>query len=811
MSNFFHELAVHLPLGLAVVTVLLAIGSLALAIAPWPVVRQRIAELTLCATLGWLVLALAPLPRLFSWNVHPQPQRSSVLELAIETEPNAVGGAAAPGGKMATESSATAAPHSASALPSDGNQLIAAPDADLLRRIELLAKSSDDATHRADIGPSPVSQIELILERCATGYLITVSAGALWLLIGHALLLLERRRAMAAPAWLARLLDRACRECGASRPCLLVSKRCSRPISWGLFRPVILLPEKICQPDNEPQLRAILLHELGHVCRRDAWGNVPVELAFPLLLVHPLYWWLRGQARLAAELLADDWAAERTGKEAYVTELVALARSAVARPVSVLPATSIFSSSSQFYRRMHMLLAREKPLTKRMSPLGRYGMWGLLLTAVAGAAALVGSGPAIGQQATPSALPAATPNIDASAAETARLLDEIQAMQRRLKELQSSEQQRAEVDRDRLVAEVMKLRKQVEQLQAQTQAERANGLYKANVFPTPAGPETRYRVVEAKDGDKWISTYVLVPGQGEPKLVERRALTDTAKPNAPTATEARPDPAPGQVPRAIAEWKIDANTLEPPQAVGNVVIARATRPGDFVYRATPPGAEASAEAWTSSRIDLLALANSYADAQTAVELATAKIADELTAAKIAETSQQHYDAHERQALRVELDMAKRKEQMIRRIVELAANHAKQEYEQLAKLHGAGAVSGEALEEARLRMEILQQILGPSANQPQSKSETPDPRKGENVRLNEAVLELTNVLDGKRVEVQLDKGKQPPGGSSGEVSAVEVAPQPNLPGSQAPNPGSIGPQTPNLPLQPVTKPTETPRQ
>ena len=55
-------------------------------------------------------------------------------------------------------------------------------------------------------------------------------------------------------------------------------------------------------------------------------GNLLFELAFPLLFFHPLYWWLRAEVRMAAELVADDWAAGQTGKEVYVAELVALAR-----------------------------------------------------------------------------------------------------------------------------------------------------------------------------------------------------------------------------------------------------------------------------------------------------------------------------------------------------------------------------------------------------------------------------------------------------------------------------------------------------
>ena len=101
---------------------------------------------------------------------------------------------------------------------------------------------------------------------------------------------------------LARLTD------GTSLPAsvrVLTRARCSRPMSWGVFQPTIVLPESLCRRENGTQLRMLLLHELAHVMRHDAWGNAMLNLALPVLYLHPLYWWLRGRVRMAAELIAD--------------------------------------------------------------------------------------------------------------------------------------------------------------------------------------------------------------------------------------------------------------------------------------------------------------------------------------------------------------------------------------------------------------------------------------------------------------------------------------------------------------------------
>jgi protein involved in polysaccharide export with SLBB domain len=130
-------------------------------------------------------------------------------------------------------------------------------------------------------------------------------------------------------------------------------------------------------------------------------------LALPVLYFHPLYWWLRRSASLARELVADDWAARADGKEAYVTELVAMARTRMAGVAGPIGAIGILQNRSHFYRRMRMLLQRQDPLATRCSNPCRAALATLTVIAVMGMAAMVGVRPARGQTAPPAAPPAA--------------------------------------------------------------------------------------------------------------------------------------------------------------------------------------------------------------------------------------------------------------------------------------------------------------------------------------------------------------------------------------------------------------------
>ncbi len=422
LTDFAAGLTPHLPLALAVVSLLLAIGGVALVFVRSPAHRQRVGELTLAAALGWLVLAAIPLPRwlpvagdanhsdviahedkgalahAIRHNVDesaPQFIRHGSVTLDPATEP----------GSSAPEVSPIDV--SAAELNSDtSSSVAAAPHVVELTAVDSKAYDSNSAAARG--APSSISSAPKANESEHGGtnrwvravsfaYLMGVALAGFWLLLGHALLLRERFTAAAPPAWLYRLLHNSVSRWEGRLPRLIVSRRSSRPLSWGVWQPIICLPERICHTANRDQLRTILLHELGHIHRCDARGNLLFELAFPLLFFHPLYWWLRSQVRMAAELVADDWAAGQTGKETYVAQLVALARGSGRRRL-LMAGTGLFSSPSQFYRRMQMLLARENPLVTRPSKLWRITSATGLVIAIAITAALAGNRPAAGQQ-----------------------------------------------------------------------------------------------------------------------------------------------------------------------------------------------------------------------------------------------------------------------------------------------------------------------------------------------------------------------------------------------------------------------------
>jgi beta-lactamase regulating signal transducer with metallopeptidase domain len=202
-----------------------------------------------------------------------------------------------------------------------------------------------------------------------------------WVVLGWLLLFRLTRLAISPHGWLRDLYSSLSSE---PLPRLQVSSKCRRAFSCGWWRPTIVLPLECCEESRTEQLRQILLHELARLQQRDQRGRVLFNLALPLLYVHPLYWWIRSRTYLAAELVADDWAAGHSSTTAYAGELIALVKEQGRRGMAHVGTVGIFSSPTQFYRRMEMLVRRQTPL---MTTCTR--RWRLLTTLTAAVAVIL--------------------------------------------------------------------------------------------------------------------------------------------------------------------------------------------------------------------------------------------------------------------------------------------------------------------------------------------------------------------------------------------------------------------------------------
>ncbi|MDA7866071.1 M56 family metallopeptidase [Akkermansiaceae bacterium] len=125
-------------------------------------------------------------------------------------------------------------------------------------------------------------------------------------------------------------------ELGISRRVdLRIHPRLTSPVVSGLIRPRIYLPES--STDWSPQtLKMALLHELGHVQRRDLWMATLAHIVCVLHWFNPAVWWLRRTFLSQCEYACDAHLVEKgTDPRIYANALCDVAQSASAPPLSL--------------------------------------------------------------------------------------------------------------------------------------------------------------------------------------------------------------------------------------------------------------------------------------------------------------------------------------------------------------------------------------------------------------------------------------------------------------------------------------------
>ncbi|MEM1114988.1 MAG: M56 family metallopeptidase [Bacteroidota bacterium] len=108
---------------------------------------------------------------------------------------------------------------------------------------------------------------------------------------------------------------------------LLRSDRLDVPIAWGYGRPAVVLPASADGWTTERR-EAVLLHEMAHLRRHDAWTQVLAQAAVALHWANPLAW--AGYRRFldAREQACDDAVLQGGARpSAYAQHLVGVARS----------------------------------------------------------------------------------------------------------------------------------------------------------------------------------------------------------------------------------------------------------------------------------------------------------------------------------------------------------------------------------------------------------------------------------------------------------------------------------------------------
>jgi HEAT repeat protein len=138
---------------------------------------------------------------------------------------------------------------------------------------------------------------------------------------------------------------------------VLFSDRLSVPVTWGILRPVVILPLEAWEWQPR-RIRIVLLHELAHVQRLDCLWSAVAALAAAMWWFHPLQWICRRRLRVEQERACDDAVLlSGVGATAYASVLVEFARRLLPGEESSARAAIAMARRSTLRDRVEAILA----------------------------------------------------------------------------------------------------------------------------------------------------------------------------------------------------------------------------------------------------------------------------------------------------------------------------------------------------------------------------------------------------------------------------------------------------------------------
>ncbi|HEV8264946.1 MAG TPA: M56 family metallopeptidase [Gemmatimonadales bacterium] len=192
----------------------------------------------------------------------------------------------------------------------------------------------------------------------AAGAVLTL--GVLLLGLLRVWLLARAAQPVTAEAW-TRVVRALSGELGvARRVTLLRAGGPAMPMTWGVGRPVILLP---ADADTWPETRRrqVLLHELAHVRRHDVLTQLAARLVCAAYWFHPLVWVAAAQLRVERERACDDLVLRSGARPSdYAGHLLEIARTLRVAPVAGFASVAMARPSQLALRLLDVLDAQRR-------------------------------------------------------------------------------------------------------------------------------------------------------------------------------------------------------------------------------------------------------------------------------------------------------------------------------------------------------------------------------------------------------------------------------------------------------------------
>jgi hypothetical protein len=166
----------------------------------------------------------------------------------------------------------------------------------------------------------------------------------------------------AAPAELTNQVSALAAQLGVTAPRTRLVPGIASPMVWGLGRPTLLWPASLVDQLSPTCQRAVLVHELAHLRRRDHWIGWLQLMAGCVWWWHPLYRYVSRQVRANAELACDAWVVNLlpAARRAYAEALIEVSQ-LLSRKTAPVPVLGMAAGRVDLERRLVMIMRDSMP------------------------------------------------------------------------------------------------------------------------------------------------------------------------------------------------------------------------------------------------------------------------------------------------------------------------------------------------------------------------------------------------------------------------------------------------------------------
>lgn len=163
-----------------------------------------------------------------------------------------------------------------------------------------------------------------------------------------------------------------------------VSRASLEPGIFGIIRPVLIWPAGISDRLDNPQLEAVLAHELGHVRRRDNLTAAIHMLVEAIFWSHPLVWWLGARLVEERERACDEEVlALGSERRVYAESILKTCEFCLESPLACMSGVTGADLKKRIVLIMTEGLARRLDFRRKML-LGAVGLAAVLVPVVSG-------------------------------------------------------------------------------------------------------------------------------------------------------------------------------------------------------------------------------------------------------------------------------------------------------------------------------------------------------------------------------------------------------------------------------------------